>query len=71
MLALAAYNLGPTRVRRVVRRIEDPIKQRSFWYLYRNRTLPAETCEYIPKIVAVIIMLRNPGSFGFQQPAFE
>ena len=42
MLALAAYNLGPGKVRQAVRRVSDPIKQRDFWYLYRTRALPGE-----------------------------
>jgi len=65
MLALAAYNVGPSRVRRAVRRVEDPIKQRNFWYLYRVRALPAETREYVPKIVAAIIVGRHSQRFGF------
>jgi membrane-bound lytic murein transglycosylase D len=66
MLALAAYNLGPTRVKQVVTKtVEDPIKQRNFWYLYRTRALPAETREYVPKVFAAIIIGRNPDKFGF------
>jgi len=65
MLALAAYNLGPTRIRRTIRKVEDPIKQRNFWHLYRTRALPVETREYVPKIVAAIIIGRNPEHFGF------
>ena len=59
------FNLGPGRVKRAVRKVDDPIKQRNFWYLYRVRTLPAETREYVPKIIAAIIIGRNPEQFGF------
>ncbi len=66
MLALAAYNLGPSKVKQaVVRTVRDPIKQRNFWYLYRVKALPAETREYVPKVVAAVIIGRNPRRFGF------
>ena len=66
MLALAAYNLGPSKVKQaVVRTVRDPIKQRNFWYLYRVKALPAETREYVPKVVAAVIIGRNPSRFGF------
>jgi membrane-bound lytic murein transglycosylase D len=65
MLALAAYNLGPTRVKQAIAKVDDPIKQRNFWYLYRVRALPAETREYVPKVFAAIIIGRNPDRFGF------
>ncbi|MCW5979547.1 MAG: transglycosylase SLT domain-containing protein [Bryobacteraceae bacterium] len=65
MLALAAYNVGPSAVRQAVRRVEDPIKQRNFWYLYRVRALPLETRQYVPKIFAAIIIGRNLERFGF------
>jgi membrane-bound lytic murein transglycosylase D len=65
MLALAAYNLGPGKVKRAMRTVNDPIKQRNFWYLYRTKALPAETREYIPKTIAAIIIGRNPEKLGF------
>lgn len=65
MLALAAYNLGPGKVKRAVRTVADPIKQRDFWYLYRTKALPPETREYIPKTIGAIIIGRNPERFGF------
>jgi soluble lytic murein transglycosylase-like protein len=66
MLALAAYNLGPAKVKAAVRKVSDPIKQRNFWYLYRVRAVPPETREYVPKVLAAMIIARNPENFGFQ-----
>ena len=67
MLALAAYNLGPSRVKTAVRKVQDPIKQRSFWYLYRLRAVPPETREYVPKVIAAMIIGRHPEQYGFQR----
>jgi pSer/pThr/pTyr-binding forkhead associated (FHA) protein len=66
MLALAAYNLGPAKVKVAINKaVQDPIKQRNFWYLYRARALPAETREFVPKVFAAIIIGRTPEKFGF------
>jgi hypothetical protein len=66
MLALAAYDLGPTKVKHaILKNVQDPIKQRNFWYLYRTRSIPPETREYVPKVMAAIIIGRNPQHFGF------
>lgn len=65
MLAVAAYNGGVGKVKQAVRTVKDPIKQRNFWYLYRIRALPRETREYVPKVLAVLIIARNPTRFGF------
>lgn len=66
MLALAAYDLGPTKVKQaVMKSVRDPIKQRNFWYLYRMKALPEETREYVPKVAAAMIIGRNPQHFGF------
>jgi hypothetical protein len=69
MLAMAAYNSGREAVRRAVRTVKDPIKQRNFWYLYCTQALPAETREYVPKVFAAIIVGHDPQRFGFQKPA--
>lgn len=65
MLALAAYNVGPSKVKQAIRRVSDPIKQRSFWYLYRIRALPVETREYVPKVIAAMLIGRHPERYGF------
>jgi pSer/pThr/pTyr-binding forkhead associated (FHA) protein len=66
MLALAAYDLGPAKVKQAIAEVvADPIKQRNFWYLYRVKALPVETREYVPKVFAAMIIARDPGRFGF------
>ncbi|HSR50005.1 MAG TPA: transglycosylase SLT domain-containing protein [Acidobacteriota bacterium] len=66
LLALAAYNTGQTRVKRIIRsNVDDPMRQRNFWYLYRIKALPGETRNYVPKVMAAILIGRNPQRFGF------
>ncbi len=63
--ACKLLNSGTAKVKQEIRKVSDPIKQRNFWYLYRVRALPTETREYVPKVIAAIIIARNPSEFGF------
>jgi membrane-bound lytic murein transglycosylase D len=61
-LALASYNGGPGRLQRAVRatRLDD------FWALAeRKKVLPRETRDYVPMILAAIVIARNPTQYGF------
>ncbi|HET9181955.1 MAG TPA: transglycosylase SLT domain-containing protein [Candidatus Angelobacter sp.] len=59
-LAMAAYNSGPGNVQQAVRRTGYA----DFWELYKRNVLPAETKNYVPIILAMIIMSKNPARYG-------
>jgi membrane-bound lytic murein transglycosylase D len=62
-LVLAAYNGGPGRVQRAMNRSG----KEDFWELAQSsRYLPRETREYVPLILAAIIVAKNPAQYGFE-----
>jgi len=66
-LAMAAYNSGPGTVQSAVKRTGYA----DFWELYRRNVLPKETRNYVPIIVAVTIMAKNPSQYGLDHLAME
>ncbi len=61
-LAMAAYNTGPGNIQRAVERTGYA----DFWELYKRGVLPQETRNYVPIIVAVTIMAKNPTQYGLE-----
>jgi membrane-bound lytic murein transglycosylase D len=59
-LAMAAYNSGPGNVQQAVKRTGYA----DFWELYKRDVLPKETKNYVPIILAMIIMSKNPAQYG-------
>jgi membrane-bound lytic murein transglycosylase D len=59
-LAMAAYNSGPGTVQSAVKRTGYA----DFWELYKRNVLPKETRNYVPIILAVTIMAKNPSQYG-------
>lgn len=64
LLALAAYNAGEGRVGRALARAEAAGQPQDFWHL----DLPAETDDYVPKLLALRRLLQTPGSFDLALP---
>jgi membrane-bound lytic murein transglycosylase D len=62
-LAMAAYNWGPGNVQRSVMRTGYA----DFWELYRRNVLPGATKNYVPGIIAAIIMAKNPSQYGLDK----
>ncbi len=65
MLAMAAYNAGEGRIMSALRKIDDPMRNRDFWYIYRMGYLAEETNEYIPRVLALMIIDEHPDIYGF------
>ena len=63
-LALSAYNMGETRLRKLIRKY----KTKNFWKLSRHRDFPRETRDYVPKFIATALVVKNPRYYGFQNP---
>jgi len=61
-LAMAAYNCGPGCVERAVERTGYA----DFWELRRLNALPKETANYVPLIVALTIMAKNPKDYDLE-----
>jgi membrane-bound lytic murein transglycosylase D len=60
-LAAAAYNGGPGRVRRGIRRTGS----NDFWDLSDARVLRSETRNYVPKLIAAALIAKDPERYGF------
>ncbi len=62
-LAMASYDWGLGNVQRAVQRTGYA----DFWALYRRNAMPAETRAYVPKILAAVIMAKNPERYGLNK----
>lgn len=66
-LALAAYNWGEGNVTRAVNRaIAQGLPP-----TYENLKMPAETRNYVPKLLAVRNLVNNPSAFGLKLPEIK
>jgi len=70
-LALASYNGGPGRLQNAIKMG----RQADFWKLSeKSRLLPRETRDYVPMILAAIVIAKNPLQYGFEfesEPAHQ
>ena len=65
LLAMAAYNTGPTRVNRAIRKNKRQDKPIRFWDL----DLPKETTAYVPKLLVLCELIKDPESFDVNLPS--
>src|SRR6266404_7188036 len=63
-LALAAYNTGEGNVDGAIARSGS----RDFWRLHRGGYIAQETRNYVPAILAVVTIAKNPRKYGFEMP---
>ncbi len=62
LLALAAYNCGQGAVDAAIAKNQAEGLDTDFWSL----DLPAETQDYVPRLLAIASIFANPGSYGLK-----
>jgi membrane-bound lytic murein transglycosylase D len=64
-LVMAAYNSGPLNVSRAVERTGYA----DFWELQKRHALPKETQNYVPIIIAMALVGKDPAAYGIHVSA--
>jgi membrane-bound lytic murein transglycosylase D len=64
LLAVASYNAGEGSIGRSVRRNRAANKPTDFW----NLTVPKETSAYVPRLLALVALVRDPETLGITLP---
>lgn len=67
LLTLAAYNAGEGRVRKAIAKNQANGLPTNYWAL----DLPKETMQYVPKVLAVINIIKNNRQYGVNLPEFN
>jgi membrane-bound lytic murein transglycosylase D len=66
-LSMAGYDWGAGNVQRAV----EKTGYADFWELYKRNNLPAETKNYVPEILAAIIIANHPQQYGFDDVTLD
>ena len=66
-LAVAGYNAGAGKISRGLKRY----KCNDFWCLAQHKYLRLETKRYVPKLIAAMIIAKNPEQYGFHDIVYE
>ena len=66
-LSMAAYDHGAGNIQHAVQRTGYA----DFWELYKRHELPTETQNYVPQILAAIIIANNPTQYGFDEVTLD
>jgi membrane-bound lytic murein transglycosylase D len=61
-LVMAAYNSGPLNVQRAIERTGYA----DFWELQKRKALPKQTQNYVPIIIAMALVAKDPAGYGVQ-----
>ena len=64
LLALAAYNSGSGTVHKAIRKNRKAGRPTDFWHL----DLPSETSVYVPRLLAISAIVRQPQQYGVELP---
>jgi membrane-bound lytic murein transglycosylase D len=66
-LIAASYNMGENGVRRIVKKYGT----NDFWALADRGVFPRETTDYVPKILAAMLIAKAPGLYGFRDLNYQ
>lgn len=66
-ISMASYNAGENRLKRLIMRHQT----NDFWWFAKNRKLPRETINYVPKYIAARMIASNPKKYGFTGIEFK
>lgn len=61
-LVAASYNMGENGLRRQIKKY----KTTDYWQLVKYQALPLETQDYVPKILAAMMIAKAPNLYGFR-----